>query len=211
VKPLAIIAGLLVLGSCSGAAPPPTRSAPESVKATNRDAEKTDRKKMSAPGEGMVQVAVEDVLQQKNGAIIVVLREKGVEARIVPIFIGDTEGRAIAMRLTRQKYLRPLTHDLLESVIVECDIRLVKVEIDDLKDEIFLAHLFLLEPSGALRKIDARPSDAIALALGLNAPIYIAGTVVNEIGESLPDRNEKRDPPESPATPANSESPLQEI
>jgi uncharacterized protein len=157
-------------------------------------------------------VLVEDVLQQEDGAIVVVLREAEGEDRIVPIFIGETEGRAIAMRLTRQKYVRPLTHDLLESVIRECDIELLKVEIDDLKDKIFLAHLFLVDPHGTPRTIDARPSDAIALALGVDAPIYIALHIIEELGALQAGTPEAPSPPAPPPTaPTEDDTPLQEI
>jgi bifunctional DNase/RNase len=167
---------------------------------------------ISTPGPGMTAVTVENVLQKEDGAIIAVLKEEGGDERIIPIFIGETEGRAIAMRLSRQKYVRPLTHDLLESVIRECDIRLLKVEIDDLKDSIFLAHLFLVDPSGTLRKVDARPSDAMALALGVNAPIFMARTIIDDIGEILSTEDEPPPPEEEPsATPTGAEMPLQQI
>jgi bifunctional DNase/RNase len=203
-----ISVGLLLLGGCGGAGPKPeTAGAAPTVKKNIGDPAE-----MSAPNEGMVKVLVEDVLQQEDGAIVVVLREAKGEDRIVPIFIGETEARAIAMRLTRQKYVRPLTHDLLESIIRECDIKLLKVEIDDLKEKIFLAHLFLVDQSGTQRTIDARPSDAIALALGVNAPIYIALSIIEELGKLQSGTPDESPPPApTPAAPADSETPLQEI
>jgi bifunctional DNase/RNase len=203
---------MLAVGGCGSASGQAIKPNPQGDSAGARAVlSEAQTDKMSAPGPGMTAVTVKNVLQKEDGAIIAVLKEEGGEGRVIPIFIGETEGRAIAMRLSRQKYVRPLTHDLLESVIRECDIRLLKVEIDDLKDSIFLAHLFLVDPSGTLRKVDARPSDAIALALGVNAPIFMARTIIDEIGEMLSTEDEPPPEEEPSATPTGAEMPLQQI
>jgi hypothetical protein len=111
------------------------------------------------------------------------MQEKTGTKRIVPMVVGINEGRAMSRRLSRQSYTRPLTHDLLETVLRTYDVRVAKVEIDDLREGVFLARLFLVNAKGAVTEIDARPSDSIVVALGTGAPLYINSRVVDETGE----------------------------
>lgn len=104
------------------------------------------------------------------------------EAVAVPIFIGETEARAIAFRLSGRQFVRPLTHDLLENLMMETKLQVVKLEVDALRDSTFLARLWVRDASGQLIELDARPSDGIALAVGAGAPIYVARRVVDEAG-----------------------------
>jgi bifunctional DNase/RNase len=160
----------------------------------------------------MVAVSVIDVLVNDDGTVVV-LQEQGAKRRIIPIAIGEIEGQAIAMRLTRQKYVRPLTHDLFETVIENFEIELIRVEIDDLKETIFLAHLFFIDGTGRSKKIDARPSDGITLALGQDAPIYMSSNVIDEIGEMISAEPAADAGPENGAdsVPTSVEAPPREI
>jgi hypothetical protein len=115
---------------------------------------------------------------------VVVLREKFGEHRLVPMVIGESEAGAISLRLLRQQAVRPLTHDLIESVLYAYGIRVAKLEIDDLKEGIFLGRLFLQDPEGVVTEIDTRPSDGVALALGAKAPIYMSIDVVESAGRT---------------------------
>ena len=114
---------------------------------------------------------------------------KDLEAkRYLPIWIGQFEATAILMELQGMQSARPLTHDLMSTIVGRLRATLQKIVIDDIQDGTFFAKLHLAN-NGATDIIDARPSDAIALAVRLNAPIYASGkvveraTIVTEIGE----------------------------
>ena len=92
--------------------------------------------------------------------------------RILPIFIGEREAMAIEMAIEGVKPERPLTHDLFAETLKRLKVKLKRVVITDLKNDIFYARLELKTKRGIL-KVDSRPSDAIALALRLKAPIYV--------------------------------------
>ena len=144
----------------------------------------------SAPNSGMVEMKVVDVGEGPGpGAAVVLLQERHGEQRFVPMVIGDFEAGAISLRLLRQQTVRPLTHNLLEAILAEYDIRIIKLEIDALKDNIFLGRLYMQDGKGAGAEIDTRPSDGIALALGAEAPIFMSIDVVNSVGRT---RNERQ-------------------
>jgi hypothetical protein len=107
---------------------------------------------------------------------IVVLRETGGE-RVLPIWVGLSEANAIALQIERVQTPRPMTHDLLKSVIDHLGGRLERIVVSDLKDNTFYAKLRLQSEHGALT-IDARPSDAIALALRSGARIFVEEAVI---------------------------------
>lgn len=100
---------------------------------------------------------------------------------VLPILIGGTEALSIRLRYERRRYERPLTHDLLDEALKELGADVVRVEIDDLVDDTFLATL-VLRHDGRYSRLDSRPSDAIALALGANAPIYVSRKVLARAG-----------------------------
>ncbi len=138
----------------------------------------------AAGGEGMFAVEVVHVGGRPGHGAVVLLQEKGGERRIMPMVIGESEGNAISLRVSRQKSVRPLTHDLLESILREYGLKVVKLEIDDLKSGIFLGRLFLMDAKGDVSELDTRPSDGIALALGANAPIFMSLGVIESTGRS---------------------------
>ena len=113
---------------------------------------------------------------------IVLLRERGGE-RYLPIWIGAVEATAIAYAQQGVEPARPLTHDLLADVVSGLGHRLVEVQITDLSDGVFFAELVFEDG----QTISARPSDAIALALRLDAPVVASPEVLDEAGIALPD------------------------
>ncbi|MBW2277986.1 MAG: bifunctional nuclease family protein [Deltaproteobacteria bacterium] len=139
---------------------------------------------LAEPGEDMVEMKVLRVELRALGGALVLLQEKRGGGSVVPMVVGDTEGNAISLRLSRQKFTRPLTHDLLEAVLEEYRVKVVKLEIDDLKQGVFLGRLFLVDDAGRVVELDTRPSDGIALALGADAPIHMSERVVRNVGES---------------------------
>jgi hypothetical protein len=107
---------------------------------------------------------------------LIVLRDPRTDSKL-PIWVGAFEANAIATEMERIRMPRPSTHDLLRDVIRELGARLTKVVVTDLQDNIFFASLFL-ETAAGPKQIDARPSDAIALALRWDAPIYATEDVI---------------------------------
>jgi bifunctional DNase/RNase len=118
------------------------------------------------------------------GAPVVILetREGG---RILPIWIGPAEAQAIAMELQRIEAPRPLTHDLMKSILDRTGIALRRVRITDVKQETFFATL-VLEQDGQEVEIDSRPSDAIALALRCACPILVSRALLDRGGRQQP-------------------------
>jgi len=111
---------------------------------------------------------------------VVILKEKEGD-QWLPIFIGETEAHTITLLLQGLKYVRPLTYDMFKSLLDAASAEVVKVEVTKLQDNTFYAVVHLQTKDG-LREIDARPSDAIALALRAEAPLFVAPSVFTEAG-----------------------------
>jgi hypothetical protein len=107
---------------------------------------------------------------------IIMLRDPGSEA-VLPIWVGLYEANAIALQLESISTPRPMTHDLLKNLLGELGARIVKVIITELKENTFYAVIHLEQGEKSL-KIDSRPSDAIALALRAEAPIFVEEDVI---------------------------------
>src|SRR3712207_1292649 len=108
---------------------------------------------------------------------IVILRDKDGQ-RVLPIWVGIYEANAIALQIENVATPRPMTHDLLKNVITDLRATVRKIVVSDLKDNTFFAVIYL-EVSGETVAIDARPSDAIALALRARAPIFVEESVID--------------------------------
>jgi len=115
-------------------------------------------------------------LDRTTNTPVVILQEQQGE-RILPIWIGPAEASAIAMELAGVKFSRPLTHDLLKQVIVGLGAELRKVIITQVKDNTYFAELHVYRGDSVIQ-IDARPSDSIALALRLKAPIFTSESLL---------------------------------
>lgn len=137
-----------------------------------------------------------EVMETEQGFAVLLFKKS--EELVLPIFIGPAEGLAIQMRLKKQTSPRPMTHDLLEDVIEALGAKLVRIEVDDLKSDVFLGRLILEQKDGKSLTVDARPSDSIAIALGLGAPILVSRRVLDRAGVPVKDFGKKRervDPP----------------
>jgi bifunctional DNase/RNase len=117
------------------------------------------------------------VIDEKRHDQLIVLREKGGE-RILPIVIGLNEASAIKLKISGFSPPRPLTHDLLYSMVENLEATIEKVIIDKLEENTFHAKLVLKTESGKTKTIDARPSDSIALAVRAHAPIFVEDEVI---------------------------------
>lgn len=112
-----------------------------------------------------------------NNPIVVL---KGVESEtILPIWVGAFEANAIALEIEKIVPQRPMTHDLLRNLIVETGLQAERVIINDLRENTFYALIELKSKSGELLTLDARPSDAIALALRLDCTIFVEQKVID--------------------------------
>src|SRR6187431_2686990 len=108
---------------------------------------------------------------------IVILRDKDGE-KVLPIWVGLFEANAIALQIENVSTPRPMTHDLLRNIISDLKASVQKIVVCDLQDNTFYA-LIYLTLNGATVAIDARPSDAIALALRTRAPIFVEDRVID--------------------------------
>ena len=127
----------------------------------------------------LVEVKIGALIMDPNtNTPIVVL--KGVDAEVVlPIWVGAFEANAIALEIEKIVPQRPMTHDLLRNLIVECGLNASRVVVTDLLENTFYALVELTDSNGDLVSMDARPSDAIALALRLDCPIFVQQKVLD--------------------------------
>lgn len=109
---------------------------------------------------------------------IVILKDME-EKRAIPIWIGLFEASAIATELEKVSFSRPMTHDLLRDILQDLNVKVTKIEISDLKNNTFYANIYL-NKNGNNIVVDSRPSDAIAIALRMNAPIFVDQKVVEK-------------------------------
>ncbi len=123
-------------------------------------------------------------IEATSGAPIVLLREHDAPHRVLPIFVGGPEAAAIAMAASGVLTPRPLTHDLMASLVRSLDAHVDSVEVTEFHDGAFLAAISLRGPGGEHR-IDTRPSDAIALAVRLGAPVFVSDEVLELAGAVL--------------------------
>jgi hypothetical protein len=114
---------------------------------------------------------------------VVILRDKSSD-RYLPIWIGAAEADAIAVQLQEVAVARPLTHDLLRSVIDTLGAHVNHVIVNDLSNDTFYARI-VLDVNGGSMEIDSRPSDAIALAVRVKVPIYADESVLDKAGVML--------------------------
>jgi len=107
---------------------------------------------------------------------IVILRDSGSET-VLPIWVGVYEANAIALEIEKVSTPRPMTHDLIKNVLAGLDARVHKVVVTELKDDTFYAVIWM-ERDGKIISVDSRPSDALALALRVDCPIFVEEEVL---------------------------------
>lgn len=129
----------------------------------------------------MIEMTIDSIrVSVMNYQRVVILKEKTSE-RYLPIWIGMAEADAIAVKLQDVSVPRPLTHDLLRSVIHTLGATVLSIEVCDLRNDTFYAKLHL-RTNGQTLEIDCRPSDALALAVRVSVPIYVAESVMDKAG-----------------------------
>lgn len=121
----------------------------------------------------MIEVYVSGMAFDTLSKAPVVLLKEIEGPRVLPIWIGQNEAAVIALELSGVKYRRPLTHDLLKSVLDGFSAKVQKIVISSLKDNTYYARFYILAAENSIIEIDARPSDSIAMALKMTAPIFV--------------------------------------
>jgi bifunctional DNase/RNase len=126
-------------------------------------------------------LTVHGVVNDPNtDAQIVILRDERT-AQVLPIWVGAAEGNAIKLAMDDASTPRPMSHDLLRSLIEHLNLTVSKVVVTDVKNNTYYASIHLAS-QGMERTVDARPSDAIALALRTGSPIFVASSVLQQRG-----------------------------
>ncbi len=128
---------------------------------------------------------------------VVILRAKGSN-RCLPIWIGPAEADSITMRLRNEEVPRPMTHDLVQSIISSLGASIGRIIVSDLSNDTFYAKI-IIQCNGSQIEIDSRPSDAIALAVRADAPIYADDTVVEMAGVDVDEDTGKPVSPDADA------------
>jgi bifunctional DNase/RNase len=132
----------------------------------------------------MIQVRVVGIALDSAQQRIVLLKpvfEEPGEGRVLPIWVGDQEATSILIAVEGGTPSRPLTHDLMKTLLDAVNARVERIEVTKLENGIFYAEITLATASGRL-VIDARPSDSVALAVRVHAPIWVADDVLSEAG-----------------------------
>jgi len=133
----------------------------------------------------MVEVTIDSIRVSLMSQHRVVILKDVDSNRYLPIWIGPCEADAITVSLQEVEVARPLTHDLLRNTLVELGARVTEIQISDLRDDVFFARI-VLSVNGKTVEIDTRPSDALALAVRVNATVYVAEKVM-ELASVIPD------------------------
>jgi len=115
-------------------------------------------------------------LDTRTGSPIVVLHDKD-NRRALPIWIGSAEASAIIRKIENLEVVRPMTHDLIPDIVEKTGFKIEKVEINDVEEETYYAKIFLTKGNETV-EIDSRPSDAIAVAIRVDAPIFVSSNVL---------------------------------
>jgi uncharacterized protein len=127
----------------------------------------------------------------------IVIMKDMQEKKAIPIWIGLFEASAIATELEKITFSRPMTHDLVMDILRIMEVEVIKIEINDLRNNTFFANIYLIK-DGKNLVIDSRPSDAIAIALRANAPIFVDDKVIEksrnvDFGTKLTDLDKVKD------------------
>ena len=117
-------------------------------------------------------------LDTRTGSPIVVLHDKE-NRRALPIWIGSAEASSIIRKIENLAVSRPMTHDLVIDIIKKTGFEITKVEINDVEKETYYATIYLKNDKDEITEIDSRPSDAIALAIRVDAPIFVNAKVLS--------------------------------
>ncbi len=151
----------------------------------------------------MIEMTVEGIGIDPHNNPLVLLRDTE-RKMFVPIWIGPAEAISIQWELDHRQPPRPMTHDLMTNVFREMGIRLLRVTVNEFTDQVYFArlHLQIGNEEGEVQEVDARPSDAIALALRANCQILVSDDVAQKTGIQVEDNEDVTDDDIENASPA---------
>ena len=172
-------------------------AAPSASAATPSPAEASAQEPDAKPPSGFVRMTVRGVAPTAQGNAVLLVDEH--QKRGVPIFVGETEALSIRLRLANRRYARPLTHDLFDSALDQLGARIEYVRVDKLQNNVFFGTVVMTSGKKYI-ELDARSSDAVALALGRNVPIFMARPVLDRSAIDL-----DKIPTEKPGSPESIE------
>jgi bifunctional DNase/RNase len=129
--------------------------------------------------QGYVRVTIAGVVPTSSGAAVALLDP--TRATVLPVYVGGSEATSIQHRFDHTSYVRPLTHDLMDSLMHEVGAEVVRAQIDKLEDGTFYGTL-VVKLKSRFVQLDARPSDAVALAMGSGTPIFVSSEVLTLAG-----------------------------
>jgi uncharacterized protein len=135
----------------------------------------------------MVEVKIDAIRVNMMGSRVVILKDTESN-RYLPIWIGETEANSISIQLQGLQVARPITHDLIVSIVREMGGQLRHVLINDMRDDTYYARLILVSRDGKETSVDSRPSDAIAVAVRCDCPIYVDDDLMGKYSQ-MPDED----------------------
>lgn len=151
----------------------------------------------------LIEVSVDSIrIHMPTAQHLVILKEKEAD-RYLPIWIGSSEAQAIASKISGNTVGRPLTHDLMAAAFGDLGVSVKRIVVTKLADQVFYARLYVKQDGRDL-DFDARPSDAIALAVRVECPIFVASEVMESAG-IIPDADEGSDEKEHSESPVDDE------
>lgn len=162
----------LLLCACASCPPPSAAEAPA-------------RRAAPAPNPPRGSVVVTPVTVHPGPEGFILFLADETRQRVLPVVIGIAEAQVIDLRIRGEHFERPLTHDLLDTIVRELGGEVVYVHIDKLRSDVFIGSVHIWDGQ-RMHRIDSRTSDAVAIALGHDAPIYVAPRVLEQAGEFLP-------------------------
>ena len=125
----------------------------------------------------MIEMKVAGIALDAVSRSPIILLKDAADRRALPIYISQEQAKAIINALEKQTPPRPFTHDLIVNMLDSCDIKVERIAINSLQDNTFYA-LIIINHNGVIKEIDARPSDAIAVAIRTKAPIWVIEEVI---------------------------------
>lgn len=131
-----------------------------------------------APAQDLVEVRIRGLMMDPVTNMPMVVLKDVVDEHVLPIWVGIFEANAIALEIEKNAPPRPMTHDLIRNLLRSFDVKVTKVVISELKDDTFFAVIWM-ERNGEALSIDARPSDALALAMRCDCPMFVHRSVMD--------------------------------
>jgi len=133
-----------------------------------------------------IEVKIRALMMDPNSGTPIIILKDVQSDTMLPIWVGAYEANAIALEIEKISPPRPMTHDLLRNLIKELGLLVERVVVTRLQDNTFFAEIEMRNSDGDLMRLDARPSDAIALALRVDCPIYVDMEVIKASRNTLP-------------------------